>query len=154
MTCYISLYVLLKFGLCKSVFLTRKSVCMAICLSYSFSAEGQKETESESPRRDTIFGKERNFSNVYPHIRESESVAHTRRTNTPTKEQNERPHRNNGVVFVAKERKRERITISERVCDDDNDAKFIRLRSSMRFDDLFVGEAEGNNNNIDENESY
>jgi hypothetical protein len=33
------------------------------------------------------------------------------------------------------------------------------VRSSMRFDDLFVGEAEGNNNNnnnnnIDENESY
>ena len=80
-------------------------------------------------------------------------MAHTRRTNTPTKERNERPHRNNGVV-AAKERKRERITISERVCDDDNDAKFIRLRSSMRFDDLFVGEAEGNNNNIDENESY
>ena len=41
--------------------------------------------------------------------------------------------------------------------DDDNDAKFIRVRSSMRFDHLFVGEAEGNNNNnnnIDENESY
>ena len=43
--------------------------------------------------------------------------------------------------------------------DDDNDAKFIRVRSSMGFDHLFVGEAEGNNNNnnnnnIDENESY
>ena len=54
-----------------------------------------------------------------------------------------------------RERERERITLSERACDDDDDAKCIRVRSSMRFDDLFVGEAKGNNNNnIDENESY
>ena len=85
--------------------------------------------------------------------KESESVAHTRRTNTPTKEQHERPHVINGIVL--RERERERITLSERACDDDDDAKCIRVRSSMRFDDLFVGEAEGNNNNnIDENESY
>ena len=55
----------------------------------------------------------------------------------------------------ARESESERITLSERACDDDDDAKCIRVRSSMRFDDLFVGEAEGNNNNnIDENESY
>ena len=54
-----------------------------------------------------------------------------------------------------RERERERITLSERVCDDDdNDAKFIRVRSSMRFDHLFVGEAEGNNIDENENESY
>ena len=81
-------------------------------------------------------------------------MAHTRRTKTPTKEQHERPHVINGIVL--RERERERITLSERVYDDDDDAKCIRVRSSMRFDDLFVGEAEGknNNNNIDENESY
>ena len=106
--------------------------------------------------RDTIFG--RNFSTaVSTLLKESESVAHTRRTNTPTKEQHERPHVINGIVL--RERERERITLSERVYDDDDDAKCIRVRSSMRFDDLFVGEAEGNNNNnnnnnIDENESY
>ena len=83
-------------------------------------------------------------------------MAHTRRTKTPTKEQHERPHVINGIVLRERERERERITLSERVYDDDNDAKFIRVRSSMRFDDLFVGEAKGNNNNnnIDENESY
>ena len=87
-------------------------------------------------------------------------MAHTRRTNTPEEEQHERPHVINGIVLRERERERERerITLSERVCDDDdNDAKFIRVRSSMRFDHLFVGEAEGNNNNnnnIDENESY
>ena len=82
-------------------------------------------------------------------------MAHTRRTNTPTKEQHERPHRNTGVVAAKeRERERERIKLSERVCDDDDDdAKFIRVRS-MRFDDLFVGEAEGNNIDENENESY
>ena len=90
---------------------------------------------------------------LYPLLKESESVAHTRRTNTPEEEQHERPHVINGIVL--RERERERITLSERVYDDDDDAKCIRVRSSMRFDDLFVGEAEGNNNNnIDENESY
>ena len=54
----------------------------------------------------------------------------------------------------ARERERERITLSERVYDDDDDAKCIRVRSSMRFDDLFVGEAEGNNIDENENESY
>ena len=90
-------------------------------------------------------------------LKESESVAHARRTNTPEEEQHERPHVIHGIVLRERERERERITLSERVCDDDdNDAKFIRVRSSMRFDHLFVGEAEGNinNNNIDENESY
>ena len=96
-------------------------------------------------------------------LKESESVAHARRTNTPEEEQHERPHVIHGIVLRERERERERerITLSERVCDDDddNEAKFIRVRSSMRFDDLFVGEAEGNNNNnnnnnIDENESY
>jgi hypothetical protein len=53
-----------------------------------------------------------------------------------------------------RERERERITLSERACDDDDDAKCIRVRSSMRFDDLFVGEAEGNNIDENENESY
>jgi len=53
-----------------------------------------------------------------------------------------------------RERERERITLSERVYDDDDDAKCIRVRSSMRFDDLFVGEAEGNNIDENENESY
>ena len=89
-------------------------------------------------------------------LKESESVAHARRTNTPEEEQHERPHVIHGIVLREREKERERITLSERVCDDDdNDAKFIRVRSSMRFDHLFVGEAEGNiNNNIDENESY
>lgn len=101
--------------------------------------------------RDTIFG--RNFSTaVSTLLKESESVAHTRRTNTPTKEQHERPHVINGIVL--RERERERITLSERVYDDDDDAKCIRVRSSMRFDDLFVGEAEGNNIDENENESY
>jgi len=101
--------------------------------------------------RDTIFG--RNFSTaVSTLLKESESVAHTRRTNTPTKEQHERPHVINGIVL--RERERERITLSERACDDDDDAKCIRVRSSMRFDDLFVGEAEGNNIDENENESY
>ena len=101
--------------------------------------------------RDTIFG--RNFSTaVSTLLKESESVAHTRRTNTPTKEQRERPHVINGIVL--RERERERITLSERACDDDDDAKCIRVRSSMRFDDLFVGEAEGNNIDENENESY
>lgn len=54
----------------------------------------------------------------------------------------------------ARARERERITLSERACDDDDDAKCIRVRSSMRFDDLFVGEAEGNNIDENENESY
>ena len=100
-------------------------------------------------RRDTIFG--RNFSTaVSTLLKESESVAHTRRANTPTKEQHERPHVINGIVL----RERERITLSERVYDDDDDAKCIRVRSSMRFDDLFVGEAEGNNIDENENESY
>ena len=101
--------------------------------------------------RDTIFG--RNFSTaVSTLLKESESVAHTRRTNTPTQEQHERPHVINGIVL--RERERERITLSERVYDDDDDAKCIRVRSSMRFDDLFVGEAEGNNIDENENESY
>ena len=105
--------------------------------------------------RDTIFG--RNFSTaVSTLLKESESVAHTRRTNTPEEEQHERPHVINGIVLRERERERERerITLSERVYDDDDDAKCIRVRSSMRFDDLFVGEAEGNNIDENENESY
>lgn len=56
--------------------------------------------------RDTIFG--RNFSTaVSTLLKESESVAHTRRTNTPTKEQHERPHVINGIVLRERERERE-----------------------------------------------
>lgn len=128
-----SLRVLLKISLCECFFLTLMRL-----YSYGYT-------------RDTIFG--RNFSTaVSTLLKESESVAHTRRTNTPTKEQHERPHVINGIVL--RERERERITLSERACDDDDDAKCIRVRSSMRFDDLFVGEAEGNNIDENENESY
>ena len=128
-----SLRVLLKIWLCECFFLT-----LLRLYSYGYT-------------RDTIFG--RNFSTaVSTLLKESESVAHTRRTNTPTKEQHERPHVINGIVL--RERERERITLSERACDDDDDAKCIRVRSSMRFDDLFVGEAEGNNIDENENESY
>lgn len=128
-----SLRVLLKIWLCECFFLTLMRL-----YSYGYT-------------RDTIFG--RNFSTaVSTLLKESESVAHTRRTNTPTKEQHERPHVINGIVL--RERERERITLSERACDDDDDAKCIRVRSSMRFDDLFVGEAEGNNIDENENESY
>ena len=128
-----SLRVLLKISLRECFFLT-----LLRLYSYGYT-------------RDTIFG--RNFSTaVSTLLKESESVAHTRRTNTPTKEQRERPHVINGIVL--RERERERITLSERACDDDDDAKCIRVRSSMRFDDLFVGEAEGNNIDENENESY
>ena len=59
--------------------------------------------------RDTIFG--RNFSTaVSTLLKESESVAHTRRTNTPTKEQRERPHVINGIVLRERERERENNT--------------------------------------------
>ena len=130
-----SLRVLLKISLCECFFLTLMRL-----YSYGYT-------------RDTIFG--RNFSTaVSTLLKESESVAHTRRTNTPTKEQHERPHVINGIVLRERERERERITLSERACDDDDDAKCIRVRSSMRFDDLFVGEAEGNNIDENENESY
>jgi len=129
----VSLRVLLKISLRECFFLTLMRL-----YSYGYT-------------RDTIFG--RNFSTaVSTLLKESESVAHTRRTNTPTKEQHERPHVINGIVL--RERERERITLSERACDDDDDAKCIRVRSSMRFDDLFVGEAEGNNIDENENESY
>jgi hypothetical protein len=61
--------------------------------------------------RDTIFG--RNFSTaVSTLLKESESVAHTRRTNTPTKEQHERPHVINGIVL----RERERENNTFRAC--------------------------------------
>jgi len=48
--------------------------------------------------------------------KESESVAHTRRTNTPTKEQHERPHVINGIVLRARERERERENNTFRAC--------------------------------------
>ena len=65
--------------------------------------------------RDTIFG--RNFSTaVSTLLKESESVAHTRRTNTPTKEQHERPHVINGIVLRERERERERENNTFRAC--------------------------------------
>ena len=66
-------------------------------------------------RRDTIFG--RNFSTaVSTLLKESESVAHTRRANTPTKEQHERPHVINGIVLRERERERERENNTFRAC--------------------------------------
>jgi hypothetical protein len=52
---------------------------------------------------------------LYPLLKESESVAHTRRTNTPEEEQHERPHVINGIV-LREEREREREKNTFRAC--------------------------------------
>ena len=49
-------------------------------------------------------------------LKESESVAHARRTNTPEEEQHERPHVIHGIVLRERERERERENNTFRAC--------------------------------------
>ena len=143
-----SLYVLLKIWLCKCLFLT---LMRLYCMSRMSNQLFQKRSE-----RYDIWERWMKLFHCCIHItkRERERGTHTSYEYAHQRATRAAAH-NKRYRRSERERERERITLSERVYDDDNDAKFIRVRSSMRFDDLFVGEAEGNNNNkIDENESY